>query len=100
MIGDLLAILALCFVCFLFWQQRRQSEIAKSHVLRKCDQLELQLLSVSFGGHKWKTSDGRWFWHTVYLFEFSALGDDSYQGRLEMRGFIPMRFNLPPHRMV
>ncbi|WP_419719650.1 DUF3301 domain-containing protein, partial [Maritalea porphyrae] len=45
-------------------------------------------------------SDGRWFWHTVYLFEFSALGDDCYQGRLEMRGFIPMRFNLPPHRMV
>ncbi|MDW2329153.1 hypothetical protein CA163_34180, partial [Vibrio parahaemolyticus] len=29
MIGDLLAILGLCFFCFLFWQQRRQSELAK-----------------------------------------------------------------------
>ncbi len=100
MIGDLFAILGLCFACFLFWQQRRQSELAKAHVARKCDQLDLQLLSVSFGAHKWKTSDGRWLWHTVYHFEFSALGDDYYQGKLEMRGFIPMKFHLPPHRMM
>ncbi|MDW2255632.1 DUF3301 domain-containing protein, partial [Vibrio sp. 1569] len=29
MIGDLLAILGLCFFCFLLWQQLRQSELAK-----------------------------------------------------------------------
>ncbi len=100
MIDDLLAILGLCFACFLFWQQRRQSEIAKAQIARKCDQLELQLLSVSFGQHQWKTRDGRWMWHTIYHFEFSALGDDCYQATLEMRGFTPMRFFIPPHRMV
>jgi len=100
MFGDLLAILGLCFACFLFWQQRRQSEIAKMHVANKCKQLDLQLLSVSFGRHKLKTSDGRWSWHTIYHFEFSALGDDCYQGTLEMKGFNPVRFNLPPHRML
>ncbi len=100
MVGDLLAILGLCLVCFAFWQQRRQSEIAKAHITRKCEQLELQLLSVSFGRHQWRTPDGRWLWHTIYHFEFSALGDDCYQGHLQMRGFTPQRFHLPPHRMI
>lgn len=48
MIGDLLAILLLAFGCFIFWQQRKQSELAKAAIKRKCDQLNLQLVSVSF----------------------------------------------------
>ncbi|EHS1182568.1 DUF3301 domain-containing protein [Vibrio vulnificus] len=99
MVGDLFAILGLCFFCFLFWQQRRQSELAKAAIARKCDQLELQLISVAFGGHKLKTPEGNWRWNTVYLFEFSALGDDCYQGQLMMTGFRPLNFFLPPHRM-
>ncbi|WP_158105022.1 DUF3301 domain-containing protein [Vibrio vulnificus] len=99
MVGDLFAILGLCFFCFLFWQQRRQSELAKAAIAHKCDQLELQLISVAFGGHKLKTPEGSWRWHTVYLFEFSALGDDCYQGQLMMTGFRPLNFFLPPHRM-
>lgn len=58
MIGDLLAILGLCFFCFLFWQQRRQSELAKVAISRKCEQLDLQLVSIAFGAHKLKTPDG------------------------------------------
>ncbi|MDG2708212.1 DUF3301 domain-containing protein, partial [Vibrio parahaemolyticus] len=38
MIGDLLAILGLCFFCYLFWQQRRQAELAKVAITRKCEQ--------------------------------------------------------------
>ncbi|POF55545.1 hypothetical protein CRN58_29460, partial [Vibrio vulnificus] len=34
MVGDLFAILGLCFFCFLFWQQRRQSELAKAAIAR------------------------------------------------------------------
>lgn len=99
MIGDLLSILLLSFFCFLFWQQRRQSELAKAAITRKCEQLELQMVSVAFGGHKIKTPQGKWRWHTTYEFEFSALGDDCYQGQLTMIGFRPMQFHLPPHRM-
>jgi len=99
MIGDLLAIVALSLVCMIFWQQRRQSELAKVAVKRKCDQLDLQLLSVAFKGHKIKTPDGVWRWHTVYQFEFSSLGDDYYQGELIMQGFHVVHFQLPPHRM-
>lgn len=99
MLGDLLAILLLSLGCFLFWQQRRQAELAKAAISRKCEQLDLQLISVAFGRHKFKTLEGFWRWHTVYWFEFSALGDDCYQGELQMIGFRPSAFHLPPHRM-
>lgn len=99
MMGDLFAILGLALFCFLFWQQRQQSELAKSAIVRKCEQLDLQLISVAFGAHKLKTPDGVWRWHTVYHFDFSALGDDCYQGHLIMSGFRPLNFFLPPHRM-
>ncbi|SDH67493.1 Protein of unknown function [Vibrio xiamenensis] len=99
MIADLLAILAVSFGCLLFWQQRRQAEIAKAAIARKCQQLELQLVSVALGSHKLKTPEGLWRFHTVYQFEFSSLGDDCYQGKLTMLGFKPVSFDLPPHRL-
>lgn len=99
MLGDLLAILLLSLGCFLFWQQRRQAELAKAAISRKCEQLDLQLISVAFGRHKFKTPEGLWRWHTVYWFEFSALGDDCYQGELQMIGFRLSAFHFPPHRM-
>lgn len=99
MIGDLLAILALSFGCFLFWQQRRQSELAKAAIARRCQQLDLQLLSVAFSAHKLRDREKRWRWHTVYQFEFSALGDDCYQGKLVMQGFHPVQFQIPPYRI-
>ncbi len=99
MISNLFAILGLCFLCFLFWQQRRQSELAKNAIAKRCQKLDLQLLSVALKGHKVRTAEGNWIWHTVYHFEFSALGDDAYQGRLVMQGFRPMHFNIPPYRM-
>ncbi|MFB9214610.1 DUF3301 domain-containing protein [Vibrio sinaloensis] len=99
MIGDLLAILALAMLCFLFWQQRRQAELAKAIAARKCEQMDLQLISVALKGHKLKTPDGVWRWHSIYHFEFSSLGDDCYQGTLIMQGFHLAKVDLPPHRM-
>ncbi|WP_394145331.1 DUF3301 domain-containing protein [Vibrio atypicus] len=99
MISDLLAILGLTVVCFLFWQQRRQAELAKSIANRKCEQMDLQLISVALKGHKLKTPDGVWRWHSIYQFEFSSLGDDCYQGSLTMQGFHLTKIDLPPHRM-
>ncbi|MGF1722534.1 DUF3301 domain-containing protein [Vibrio kyushuensis] len=99
MIGDLMAIVGLSLVCFIFWQQRRQGELAKAAIERKCKQLDLQLVSVALGQHKVRTPKGDWRWYTVYHFEFSSLGDDCYQGELMMSGFRPMNFHLPPHRL-
>ncbi len=99
MIDDLFAILALTAVCLLFWQQRRQAEIAKAIAARKCKELDLQLLSVALKSHKLKTPEGLWRWHSIYQFEFSSLGDDCYQGRILMQGFRLAKVELPPHRM-
>ncbi len=99
MIGDLIAILGVSFACFLFWQQRKQSELAKAAIVKKCQQLDLQLLSVSFGAHRLRTPEGKMKWHTVYRFEFSALGNDYYQANLIMTSFRPIRFNIPPYRI-
>ncbi len=99
MITNLWMILGLCFFCFLFWQQRRQSEIAKTAVSRRCKELDLQLISVSLKRHNLRDANGRWGWHTIYDFEFSALGDDCYQGKLVMKGFYILNFHIPPHRM-
>ncbi|NLS13146.1 DUF3301 domain-containing protein [Vibrio sp. SM6] len=99
MMGDLLAILLLALLCFAFWQQRRQAELARAAISQKCRSLDLQLISVAFGAHRFKTPKGQWRWHTIYRFEFSALGDDCYQGEMTMVGFHAIAFDLPPHRI-
>ncbi|CAH0538897.1 DUF3301 domain-containing protein [Vibrio marisflavi] len=99
MLSNLVSIFALCLICFLFWQQRRQAEVAKAAIAHKCKQLELQLVSVALGRHRLKDENGRWYWNTSYQFEFSSLGDDCYQGTLIMKGFRPLKFQLPPHRV-
>ncbi|GLT17321.1 hypothetical protein GCM10007938_10980 [Vibrio zhanjiangensis] len=99
MIGDLLAIMVLFLIAFVFWQQRRQAELAKEIATRRCKQLDLQLLSIALKGHYVKMPDGRWCWHSIYQFEFSSLGDDYYQGQLVMRGLQLIRVQVPPHRM-
>ncbi|PSW12605.1 DUF3301 domain-containing protein [Photobacterium sanctipauli] len=96
---NLLGILALALFGYLFWQQRRQTELAQLFITQRCERLGLQLLSIARGSHKVKDQHGRWYWHTVYWFEFSADGHDAYQGHIIMKGFRPLAFNVPPHRM-
>ncbi|MFA0697947.1 DUF3301 domain-containing protein, partial [Vibrio sp. 10N.222.49.C9] len=43
--------------------------------------------------------DGKLGWHTVFAFEFSALGDDCYQGELTMVGLRVSHFHTDPHRI-
>lgn len=100
MITDLLMILLVALVAFLFWQQRRQSELAYQAIKRHCDQLDLQLLSVSLLRYQCRLPDGRFRFHSLYQFEFSARGDDYYQGRAIMIGFKAAKFMLPPYRLV
>jgi hypothetical protein len=86
-------------VCFLFWQHRRQVELARVAIKNKCHQLDLQLVSITFR-YRLKTDQGRWLFHNRYTFEFSALGDDCYQGHLDMVGLTPTNFYLPVHHDI
>ncbi|QUJ66915.1 DUF3301 domain-containing protein [Photobacterium sp. GJ3] len=96
---NLLGILAIAILGWLFWQQRRQSELAQQYIGLRCKQLGLQVLSVARGSHQFKDKHGRWRWQTVYLFEFSANGADAYQGYATFKGMRPVQFDVPPHHM-
>ncbi|CAM3023762.1 DUF3301 domain-containing protein [Vibrio rarus] len=95
----LFAILGLVIFVTLFWQHRRQAEFAKGAIQRHCKQLDLQVVSISSGSHKIRYPNGKWGWHTVFAFEFSALGDDCYHGELTMQGLRMTHFHTQPHRM-
>lgn len=96
---NLLAILGLAIFLTLFWQHRRQAELAKVAIIRHCKKLELQVVSISSGAHRIRRPDGKLGWHTVFAFEFSALGDDCYQGELTMVGLRVSHFHTDPHRI-
>lgn len=97
---DLLMILGVAFIAFIFWQQRRQSELAHQAIAQHCKQLNLQLLSTSLLRYQFRLPDGQFKFHALYQFEFSARGDDYYQGRMIMIGYKAFKFMLPPYRIV
>ncbi|WP_318479362.1 DUF3301 domain-containing protein [Photobacterium leiognathi] len=96
---NLLGILLVAIIAFLFWQQRRQTELAQYFIEQRCKNMGLQLLSFARGKHKLKDHHGEWGWRTVFIFEFSADGHDAYQGYLEMRRLRASHFFIPPHRL-
>lgn len=96
---NLLAILTLAIIVSLFWQHRRQAEVARVAIQRHCEKLDLQVVSISSGAQKLKHPNGKWGWHTIFAFEFSSLGDDCYQGELVMVGLRISHFHTQPYRM-
>ncbi|WP_318482092.1 DUF3301 domain-containing protein [Photobacterium leiognathi] len=96
---NLLGILLVAIIAFLFWQQRRQTELAQYFIEQRCKNMGLQLLSFARGKHKLKDHHGEWGWRTVFIFEFSADGHDAYQGYLEMKRLRVSHFFIPPHRL-
>ncbi|MGB2078681.1 MAG: DUF3301 domain-containing protein [Vibrio sp.] len=100
MLIDLLLILVVVLVCALFWQQRKQSELARKAIEQKCNALSLQLLSTSLHRYSFRLPNGKFGFHAMYQFEFSVTGDDYYQARLLMQHGYPKQFFIPPYRLV
>ncbi|MGL5335805.1 MAG: DUF3301 domain-containing protein [Enterovibrio sp.] len=96
MIGDLIAILITVCVLFLFWQQRRQSEIAKAYITQRCEQHDLQLLSIARGKYRFKATLPFTIM-TEYHFEFSVNGTHCYQGLAVMHGLQLQHVQIPPY---
>ncbi|MDD1795233.1 DUF3301 domain-containing protein [Enterovibrio makurazakiensis] len=86
MIADLIWIIVIAIAASLFWQQRRQSELAKQFIQRRCQQIEVQLISIARGSHRFGWPKGPLNIQTRYYFEFSVNGIDCYQGYATMRG--------------
>ncbi|MEH6454258.1 MAG: DUF3301 domain-containing protein [Psychromonas sp.] len=78
------------------WKLRKQAEYAKELIEKKCFTLDLQLLSVSRSNFNFKLGDE--FLQASFVFEFSSDNENSYQGRLFMRGLRRPRFEFPVYR--
>lgn len=100
MIGDLLWILVIALVASLFWQQRRQSELAKHYIQQRCRQTQLQLISIARGSHSLGWPKGPLNIQTRYYFEFSVNGLDCYQGYAVMQGMRVKEIYMPAYPIV
>lgn len=82
-----------------FWRVRRISEYASDYLKGYCQQHHLQLVSVARERTKPMFYRGKLDWKSEFLFEFSATGEECYQGSLTLYGLTVVKTELPPHRI-
>ena len=97
MMSQLVAIIAIAVIMAIFWQQRQQSEIAKRYIEHRCQQLNLQLISIARGSHKFTGLTASFGISTRYYFEFSANGLNLFEGYLVMKGNRIVQIYMPPY---
>ncbi|MGB0468622.1 MAG: DUF3301 domain-containing protein [Pontibacterium sp.] len=99
---DLFWLSLISLLCLHWWHSLKIKETALKHTRRHCKEMDLQLLDDSIGLRAlWLKRDtgGRLrFWRT-YVFEFTATGDDRYQGRIILLGRKITDIQLEPHRI-
>lgn len=99
---DLFWLTLIMLFCFHWWQSQKIKEVALRHTRRYCKEQSLQLLDDSIGLRAlWFRRDegGQLrFWRS-YVFEFTATGDDRYQGRIVLLGRRVSSIQLEPHRI-
>ncbi|CZF78026.1 hypothetical protein RN22_21315 [Grimontia sp. AD028] len=100
MTADLFWILLIAIVASLFWQQRRQSELAKNYIVRRCQQTNVQLISIARGSHSFGWPKGPLDIQTRYYFEFSVNGLDCYQGYAVMKGMRIKEIYMPAYPVL
>ncbi len=95
--SDLLWLLVIVGICIWFWQQRKQTEKAQVLIEQRCNELNLQLVSVAKERINLKLGDR--FLEQSFVFEFSSDSENCYQGRLYMLGQHQYHFDIPPYRV-
>ena len=93
----------LMVVGFFYWQNAQKvKEIAWQATQRRCEQLELQRLDGYIALFKIRLQYYKPYqWRIVryYQFEFSAIGDDRYQGVIVMLASQVESIQLEPYRI-
>ena len=97
---DIVVLAILSLVVLLWWNVQSIRQIALRHARRRCKELELQFLdgsvAINFTGFH-RTTSGRLGPRFRCRFEFSATGDDRYQGEVLMLGMRVLEIRIPPH---
>ncbi len=87
-------------VALTWWNVQNIRQRALSHARRRCKELDLQFLdgsiSINFSGIR-RTPQGQLGIVRSCRFDFSATGDDRFQGEVMMHGNRLLSITLPPH---
>ncbi|MDP2560527.1 DUF3301 domain-containing protein [Psychrobium sp. 1_MG-2023] len=96
---EILSLLVLITVVWLFWQTRVMAEIVKTAITDYCEQHNLQLLAVARLKLKpSRNSHGRFCWQAKYQFEFSSDGESYYIGYAVINGKQILNIETPAYR--
>lgn len=95
---------ALVFLGVVYWLRARDlKQLAFVEAKKYCNNLDLALLddSVALIGLKpVRNSRGSIQLSRTYQFDFTANGEDRYQGEIILAGRQVLQIKLPPHRIV
>jgi len=94
---------ALIFLAVTYWLRARDlKQLALIEATKYCKNLDLALLdeSVALRGLKpIRNSKGKLFLSRIYQFDFTANGEDRYQGEIVLTGREVLHIKLAPHRI-
>jgi hypothetical protein len=93
----------LVFLGVVYWLRARDlKQLAFIEAAKHCKKLDLALLDDSVALISLKPSrnaSGRIYLARTYQFDFTANGEDRYQGEIILAGRQVLHIKLPPHRI-
>jgi len=96
---EIIALLVLSLVIWLFWQTRVMAECARSAVDDYCEQYGLQVLTIArIKLQPSRNSNGHFCWQGTYQFEFSSDGESYYLGQATINGIVVVSIDTPAYR--
>lgn len=96
---DVILLLLIVWVGYLFWLGRRQAEQAHRYIERYCQQHQLQLLDCAWQ-RGYPAKRGRYVgWLSHYEFRFSSDGETRYVGSATLLNLRLVQITTPPYRL-
>ena len=101
-LSDIVMLLTLTIVIYLWWYSLGTRQIAIAIARNYCSERELHLLDDTVALTRlWFKRDARqhWQWWQFYVFEFTANGNDRYGGSITLLGRHLQSIELDPYRI-
>jgi len=96
---NIIGLLLLLFVGWLFWQTRVLAEAAKVATNEYAEKYGLQILTLArIKLSPSRNSRGRFCWKAQYQFEFSSDGESHYVGTILINGKNVLSIETPAYR--
>ena len=87
-------------VIYVFWLDRLAAESAREYAKRRCQQLEVQFLSIACVKKRLGIlKNGKPGLKSQFSWEFSSTGEDTYTGTLFLENGQIISVDVPPHKL-